>query len=444
MNKIRLIIGREIKTRLKKGAFIVSTILLAVIAFLASFVPILLELISRGTASSQEIAVIQTAQINSSVNPLTFLSQTLNVEFDDKGNIKVTDPNAKPRYVLANATAQEIPNLQQRVKDGKLTGILTIKRDAQNQLAFEYFSRETSNFSGTLTRLRTGTSLLATQDRFAQAGINPTQAAILFTPPAFNTINSTDESTGRNAAESTFNYFLVLGLIIILFIVVQVYGTFVAQGVVEEKSSRIMEIMINAATPTQLLTGKVAGIGIVAIIQVGLLVIAGLAGAFISPFVRNAVLGTNGGGFQLDLSGLTASGMLYFLLFFVLAYFLYANLFAAVGSLCSRTEDVQQAITPLIYLLMVSYLVAIFALQSLDAGWVVVLSFIPFFSPILMFARIGMTSVPFWEIALAVGLLVVAVALAAWYAGRVYRAGVLMYGKPPKLLQTLGLVRASK
>jgi ABC-2 type transport system permease protein len=446
MSKIRLIMAREVKTRLRKGSFIISTILLAVIAFITSFIPIILDLVSRGSGSSQEIALVQTATLNGSVNAVTFLSQTLNVEFDDKGNVKPTDPNAKPRYVITTVTPAQVPDLQKRVQDGKLQGILTIKRDAQNQLAFEYYSKDSSSFSSGVTRLRTATSLLATQDRFAQAGINPSQAANLFAPTPFNTVNSTNATTGRNASESTFNYFLVLGLIILLFIVVQIYGTFVAQGVVEEKSSRIMEIMINAATPIQLLTGKVMGIGLVSVIQVGLLVVAGVSGALISPAVRSAVLGSNNGsgGFLIDLSGLTIPSMLYFLVFFVLAYFLYAYLFAAVGSLCSRTEDVQQAITPLVYLLLISYFVAIFGLQSLDAGWVVVLSFIPFFSPILMFARIGMTSVPAWEIILAVGLLVAAVALAAWYAGRVYRAGVLMYGKPPKFLQTLGLVRLNK
>jgi ABC-2 type transport system permease protein len=445
MSKVRLIMAREVKTRLRKGSFIATTIIMAILAFVASFVPIILDLVSRGFSNSQEIAVVQTAPLNGSVDAVTYLNQSLNVEFDDKGNIKQPDPNAKPRYVITAANPQEVEDLKKRVQDGKLQGILTIKRDAQNQLAFEYFSKDTSSFGVNVTRLRTTTSLLATQDRFAQAGINPAQAATLFTPPAFNTVNSTDASIGRNAAESTFNYFMVLGLIILLFIVVQIYGTFVAQGVVEEKSSRIMEIMINAATPTQLLTGKVMGVGLVSIIQVGLLVVAGVLGAIISPFVRSAVLGSGTtGGLSIDLSGLTIPSMLYFLLFFVLAYFLYAYLFAAVGSLCSRTEDVQQAITPLVYLLLISYFVAIFGLQSLDAIWVVVLSYIPFFSPILMFARIGMTSVAIWEIVIAVGLLVAAVAIAAWYAGRVYRAGVLMYGKPPKFLQTLGLAKISK
>jgi ABC-2 type transport system permease protein len=119
-------------------------------------------------------------------------------------------------------------------------------------------------------------------------------------------------------------------------------------------------------------------------------------------------------------------------------------LYAAAGSLCTRTEDVQQTLAPLTTILMIAYFIGLFGLQAIDAPWVIALSYVPFFSPILMFARIGFGTVAPFEIVISIILLFAGVLACGWIAARIYRTGVLLYGKRPSFLQAIGLGRVNK
>jgi ABC-2 type transport system permease protein len=205
------------------------------------------------------------------------------------------------------------------------------------------------------------------------------------------------------------------------------YGNWVAQSVAEEKSGRVMELLITAATPRQLLVGKVLGTGLAGLSQYVVIVAAAVIGFLVSGPISEAA-GVSGQT-PITLPTLDPTMILSFGAFFLLGFLLYATLYAAAGSMVSRVEDAQQAAGPLIFLAIAGYFAAFTGLNEPDAQWVVVLSVIPFFSPYLMPARMLLTSPSPAEIGLALLLLAVTVALALAIASRIYSAGVLLYGQ---------------
>jgi ABC-2 type transport system permease protein len=219
---------------------------------------------------------------------------------------------------------------------------------------------------------------------------------------------------------------LVVGLIVafLLYMSIITYGTMVAQGVVEEKSSRVVEILLASVRPWQLLLGKVIGLGLVGLTQ---LVIIGAAG-----LVAASVTGV------FTLSGFATGALLWGLLWYLLGFLLYATIYGALGSLVSRQEDTQSVVSPLNIILIVGFVAGFnLLLQDPDGTAAKVVSLVPLLSPILMPARIATGSAAGWEIALSLGLTVAFVALLTWLGGKIYRNSVLRVGSRIKLSEAL-------
>jgi ABC-2 type transport system permease protein len=211
------------------------------------------------------------------------------------------------------------------------------------------------------------------------------------------------------------------------------YGNWIAMSVVEEKSSRVMEVILNAATPLQLLCGKVLGVGAVALTQYAAILLAGAAAILAQGELARMVLGESSGGVGLP-AGLTIGMLLLLGVFGVLGFLLYGVLYAAAGSLVSRQEDVQAAVMPLALVSTAGYLVAVYAsmgLIDIDRGWLALIALVPFVSPFLMLSLVTAGEVSAPEVVLAVALLVAAIGAAMWIAARIYAAGVLLYGQRP-------------
>jgi ABC-2 type transport system permease protein len=217
----------------------------------------------------------------------------------------------------------------------------------------------------------------------------------------------------------------------------------VATSVVEEKGSRVMELMLNAATPGELLGGKVLGVGAAGLTQYAAIVAPAVAALLIQAPLARLLLGDSGAD-DGPLVGLTGGILLAFGTFFLLGFALSALLYAAAGSLVSRQEDVQQVALPMLILSFGGYIGAAIATGAPDAGWVAPLSLVPFFSPYLMLVRLMVGHVSAGEVALAVALLVAAIGAALWLAIRVYRAGVLLYGQRPTLEMVVGALRGRR
>jgi ABC-2 type transport system permease protein len=212
--------------------------------------------------------------------------------------------------------------------------------------------------------------------------------------------------------------------------------------VAEEKSGRVMELLITAATPRQLLTGKILGTGAAGLAQYAVIVAALLVGLALSGPIAER-LGV-GGGLPFEMPAIDMGFVSAFSAFFILGFLLYATLYAAAGSMVSRIEDVQQAVGPLMFLAMGGYFASFAALNAPDAGWVAVLSIVPFFAPYLMPTRLLLSSPSVGEVGLAIILLFIAVVAAIWIASRIYAAGVLLYGQRVGLRTVLRATRVAR
>ncbi|MBB5853138.1 ABC transporter permease [Amycolatopsis umgeniensis] len=219
---------------------------------------------------------------------------------------------------------------------------------------------------------------------------------------------------------------MVIGLIVavLLYMSIVTYGTLVAQGVVEEKSSRVVEILLSTVRPWHLLLGKVIGLGLVGLTQ---LVIIGGAGLIVASATD-----------VLTLSGVATSALLWGVLWYLLGFLLYATVYGAMGSLVSRQEDTQSVIGPVNIVLILGFVVGFNLLaQAPDGTGTKILSLVPLLSPVLMPARIASGNVEVWEIALSLGLTVGAIALFTWLGARIYQNSVLRVGSRIKLTDAL-------
>jgi ABC-2 type transport system permease protein len=236
---------------------------------------------------------------------------------------------------------------------------------------------------------------------------------------------SVDELSPVNAARVEQ---IVIGLLVagILYVTMVIYGQLVAAGVIEEKSNRIVEILLAAVRPWQLMLGKITGIGLVALVQVVLIAGVALVLASATKLVSIPTLGID----------VVISGVVWF----VLGYLMYALLYAAAGSMVSRQEEVASVALPVTLMLVAGWILAL-TVAAPDPGSTAttVFSFIPLFSPVIMPVRIAAGVAPFWQVAVSVVLVIATIYILVAIAGRIYRNSVLHVGGRVKLSDALGL-----
>ncbi len=425
---------REYTTRIHTRSFLFGTLILLVSVIAIAFAPIIVEAIDQ--TSQQKVAVHVTATDLQS-DPVTTVSVLINGSADPNA----TTSDAKPDYVVT--AVPDLAAARRAVIAGEYTAVLEIDRASNGDLAFTLYTNDNST-GRTAALLHQASTSIAVSDRLARLGVVPADQASLFEPAAFGVawpdpartepIQATNDLIGRGM--------LGFGMTVLIFMMIILYGTWIAQSVVEEKSSRVMEVILNAATPFQLLTGKVLGVGAIALTQYAALLVTGVVAVLAQGTVASVVLGTNETTALPE--GLTIPLLLLFGAYGILGFLVYATLFAAAGSLVSRQEDVNSAVMPITLVSTAGYLVAVYAstgVLDIRAGWLTVLSQVPLVSPFIMLSRFMGGAVSAAEILLSIALLVACIVGALWLAARIYRAGVLLYGQRPGIGAIYRLVR---
>ena len=421
---------REYLFRVRGRAFLVSTALLAVAVAAATMLPTILG--AFGVADPPEIAVSVEAD-DLATDPIVSIQAAL---------LAASDPGAEPGAAAENGPrvtrTDDAEAAAEQVRAGELDALLTIRRGADGELSFEYLSDQ-SPTSQTRILVTQAVNAITISDRLDRAGISPDEGAEIFAPPDFTATAVDPESLD----EEDFGGALLLSYIVVIltFMAILTYGNWVAQSVAEEKSGRVMELLITAATPRQLLTGKVLGTGAAGLTQYVVMIAAVVIGLVASGPVSSA-LGVDELPFQLP--ELDPMFVLAFTVFFLLGFLLFSTLYAAAGSMVSRIEDVQQAVGPLIYLAMAGYFISFFAPNDPDGQLVAVASVIPFFSPYLMPSRMLLGNPTTFEVVLAIVLLALTLVAAIWIAARIYSAGVLLYGQRVGIRSVLRATRVSR
>lgn len=441
LRNVLVVARREYLWRLRSRSFQLATIVLVLVAAGVALSPILLRFVNERVVSGDRLGVY-VGQAAPTVDVVTALDRLLNVP--DPGTAGASDGTAfsegAARRAFVVVAVDDLDAGRADVVAGRLAGVLALERTAGGDLGFVLYSKYLP-FERKTQQVQQAAGALTIQDRLARAGIPPGNQAILFAPAPFETrpASPTDSRTG-STEQLLGGTVLGFALTILIFMAIVLYGQWVAMSVAEEKSSRVMEIVLAAARPAELMSGKVVGVGALGLTQYVLVFAAALVAIVFQDRIAAALLG---GRDSIDLpSGLSIPLLAAFGVFFVLGFGLYATLYAGVASLVSRQEDVNQTIGPLTIVAALGYFVASYASSGIipiDSPLVVVLSFVPFLSPYIMLSRLALGQVAPWEPVLALVLLALSVGGALWVAGRLYAAGVLLYGQRPGLRS---LVRA--
>ena len=264
-------------------------------------------------------------------------------------------------------------------------------------------------------------------------------------------------STEGESEGSSFAY-LALGYAMgfLIYITMVIYGSVVMQGVLEEKSSRIVEILISSVRPFELLMGKVLGIGAMGLVQLttwALMLVVGsvlatvVAGTVVDPTALDLPSTADGAAvldaLEVSLPTLSPVVLMMFVGYFFLGYLLYAGLFAAAGAAAQTQQETQGWLLPILVPIIVALMVIMPVLNQPHSALAVALSLLPLTSPVIMVVRVAVTSVPLVEVLLSLGLLVSGFLFTIWISSRIYRIGILMYGKKARLKDVIRWIRTS-
>jgi ABC-2 type transport system permease protein len=418
-----IIARREYRDRVRGPIFLASTFMLMILALLVALSPIAVRYFDRQTVT--RIAVVSSDEQ---------LANRARAVADSLLNIPPTgvDPAAweKPYSIEISTDGS---SAERALVSGRLAGILLVERLATSQLDVVF--RTSGPTDGVQSQLL-GFAAIAMGILDWTAGLPSGSQLSAFQTPAFRVdpINApTDGGQRLDPQQTASRSILGAVFVVLLFLSVLIYGMWVAAGVASEKSSRVMELMISAASTRQMLAGKVVGIGLAGLTQYLAIVLpALLVVAFQEPIARSILGPSWAEGTQLVT--LTPSLLAGYGVFFLLGFTLFALIYAAMGSFVSRADDIQMLSLPMSLIAMTGYLVALTALFGGAQGSLVrVASFVPPFSPFVMLARLMVAAVQPWEVLLSIGLLVLAIGVVAVAATRMYAAGVLLYGQRPGL-----------
>lgn len=437
LRNIGLITGREYKNRVTQRSFLITSIILLVIVFLVAFIPTIVQLVQHITAqpnSQTRLVVVNDAGTVAGLNETALTSYI-------SSDLNGAAPTSPAPYAISSQPQASLNSLKNQVGQGKLDILLVLDRSPQGDLQLLYDTNTDPNNDSSLTSIQALAQQLTVLDAAHRLGLTPSQTRSLFAPPHLTTLYTRQGQSARPADEIAAGYVLAFAGIYLLFYAVLGYAMSVAHGVAEEKSSRVMELLLNAATPLQLLAGKIVGIGAAGLSQMVCLVVVGLGALLLQAPLQAALFGANVGGLALFFTGVFLPFYLLFLVYFLLAFFLYATLFAGLGAMVKRQDEVTSATQVPLMLLILGWIPVIFGFSTPNATWMKVLSYIPFWTPMLMLVRIALGSIAWWEIVTTVALMLAAISACTWFAARLYRHGVLMYGQRPGLGHLLKLVR---
>lgn len=285
------------------------------------------------------------------------------------------------------------------------------------------YDNNTAVIDATLTQIYRTNAML-------EGGLSPEQAEHILS----TTISSNIENLGKDQFR---NFFYTYIMIFALYMVILLYGQMVATNVATEKSSRAMEVLITSAKPSSMMFGKVFASCFAGLMQLVLIFGSALVFFRINKSYWDEIdMIASFFNIPLDL-------FIYMLIFFILGFLVYAFLYGAIGSTASKLEDINTSVMPLTMIFIVAFVVVITAMSSgdVDTPIMIVCSYIPFTSPMAMFTRIAMSTVPIWEIALSIAVLVASVFGIGMLSAKIYRVGVLLYGTPPKLTAILKAIK---
>lgn len=403
MNQFGTILKFELKNYFKNKVFVgVTLFVVAVIAIVIFFPKIAASFESDGTDTNAESLPVMLIAADSE-DEAQQIKEAFTSAFEDY-NIQVTSNGVED--IKSGITNEE-------VKCGFYFN---------SPVSYTYYVNDLSLYDGNITTADQALQNIYRLNTMKQNGVSAEKAAEILSVQ----INHSVESLGKNQAQ---NFFYTYIMIFALYMVILLYGQLVATSVATEKSSRAMELLITSAKPISMMFGKVIAACIAGLIQL----ICIFGSAFLLFNLNKADWQDN----QIinSIFNMPLNLLIYMLIFFVLGFFIYSFLFGAVGSTVSKVEDINTAVMPITMIFIVAFMVVIYSMTSgnVDNILMKICSYVPFTSPMAMFTRIAMSTVPIYEIIISTVILAASVFVVGILSAKIYRVGVLLYGTKPKI-----------
>ena len=417
MIKFLAIVKREYLQRVRAKMFIVTTSLLPMVMLLFGLVPILIINIDAGSA--MRVAVIdETGRMYEELNE-AIIGDGPRQEGNAGNQRRRPFGNFILEPVDPNQSAEQIKTeLERRLQSKELDGYLLLPKDFLERGQAEYFNRNPGDTFSQRT-LESALNRAVREQRLISARVDTKTREELFKPVSVQTRSG---ATGeKRDLGSTFG--LVFGIGFVMYLSILMYGQVVLGAVIEEKETRIAEILFSSVKPFTLMMGKLVGVSLVALTQ---LTIWGIAFSAFAWFGVNLLASR---GVKASIPSIPFSHFIFFGLFFLLGYFIYATIYALVGSMVTTAQEGGQLAMPIILILVVSFYLFFPVSRSPDSTFSFWVSMIPFTAPVAMLVRIVTQTPPFWQIALSLLIGFAWVVVVMWIASRIYRVGMLMYGK---------------
>jgi ABC-2 type transport system permease protein len=435
MNKVFAIIRREFIERVRTRSFLIGTILVPAIFAVLGVLP---EILLKRETRTRKLVILDAAQGGIAARIDTALAG------------QRTGPDSIPRYAVVRIRVTDrLEEIRDSVvttigrrdrQSGAADGVLVLTDDAVETGRLVYLGADVTSFRH-ISNLERSLEPLLRDERLARRNAD----SALKVAAAIRLRMQTQKVTeGRVTGESGETSFLLAYAVdMFMYISLLLYGVQVLSSVIEEKTNKIVEVLISSVSPFELLLGKVLGVGAVGLLQLG---IWSGTGFYLASMFRSGSGGVGGeeavqAGFQMPT--ITADLIGVVLLFFLLGFFFYAALYAAVGSMCSTQQEAQQTATP-VTMIIVLGMIFMFSLVNEPSGSLArVMTFIPFFTPLVVPVRYAISPLHPGEVLLGVVVMLLGIIAVVWVGARIYRVGILSYGKKPSLRELWRWVRTA-
>ena len=430
MNKIFAIIRREFIARVRTRTFLITTLLLPVFMVGVSVIP---ALMMRGGDRTTLVAIVDgtTNGFGASVQS-ALASETLSSKPDAARRYDVRRVSATERIDAVRDSLVGLTGLNRAQHPETLDGVLVLADSVLQTGNAEYLGTNTSGLES-MGFLEASLSKVLRQARLAKSGVDP---AVLKDALRGADLKTTKVSGGKATGESgTASFVIGYFMAFILYFSVVLYGQQTMMSVIEEKTSRIFEVLLATIRPEAMMAGKIIGVGSVGLTQVGIWLTAAVLLVGVS-----SVLHLGGGLFHISL---TATQIIFFFVYFILGYLFYASIAAALGAMTNSEQELQQLNMFLVLPLLFCFVMLGSLLTTPDSTLARVLALVPPFTPLLMYFRVSLGHPAVWEIVLSLVLTSASICGIIWVTSRIYRIGVLMYGKRPSLPEILRWLKYS-
>jgi ABC-2 type transport system permease protein len=408
--KLWAVVKREYLERVRTKGFVIATVLGPVLMAAMMIVPLLA---ARSSGKLLRVAV---------------LDETGTLQARVEAALRAARDGDKPRFDVRPIGEGQLDarQLEKAVLEGRIDGYLQLPKDVVTSGIASYCGRNVSNL-GVLRLLESSAGEAIKEFRVVEAGLEPARVKELTRPLEMKRIRA-----GGHEDRGLVAFFFPIILMMILYTSILMWGQLVMTSVIEEKSSRVVEVMAAGVPSTQLLWGKLLGVGGAGLTQFLVWALSMLVASFLAA-------GPVAAGVSMpEISPLV---LVSFVLFFLLGFLFYAALYASIGAAVNTVQEAQNFVFPIVFPLIIGMVCFTAVIESPDGGLAITLSMVPFLSPLMMFLRIVVVTPPWWQIALSLVLLALAIFGAVWIAARIYRVGILMYGKKPTFPELMKWVK---